>query len=367
MIVKRFSAKTAEEALALAKWELGDEAIILSSGKSRDRWWKIWETGFQVLVATDYPKTVSEKISPAPAVLDETASTATYRERLPEEPPKDARIDDIMTLLQGMDRRLGRLQGFDSPLSEEVYQDLVRQQVSEDWARMLAQEVDPGRDENTAGAIRRIIQSHLKPPAPISVANPTTVVFVGPTGSGKTTTIAKLATYFHLEQKKDLLLISTDTFRVGAVEQLKTYAEIIGVPFEVALRPQDVENIIGRYPDHVILIDTAGHSAHNPLHMGELRTIVQKAGAKEILLTIPATMDGRQMVETATLFGAGLPVKLCVTKRDETVSGGGILSAILTLDWPLAYVTDGQGVPDDIQVAFPQTIVSMVQGDSDND
>ncbi len=378
MIVKRYTGKTAEEALVLAKWELGEEAIILSSGKARDRWWKFWETGYQVLVATDYPTTKTRKgtdsltetphsvVPQADLVLgQEEAAVTAYAattQLIAEEPSPE--LGQVLDLLKGLDRRLDRIEGIPSGRAEEVYEWLIQEEVAESWARRLAHELadteEPELEETLIETVGRVIGEHLAPPAPISVAEPTVVVLIGPTGSGKTTTVAKLAAYFHLEQKKSVLLITTDTYRVAAVEQIKTYAEILGVPIEVAMRPQDIPTIQQKHPAEVVLIDTAGHSVNHALHMAEIQTIVHYAKAREILLTLPATMGATTMVETAHLLARDLAVKLCITKVDEAHHGGAVVSALLSLGWPLAYITDGQGVPDDIRVAFPDTIAQWI-------
>lgn len=376
MIVKRYTGKTAEEALVLAKWELGEEAIILSSGKARDRWWKLWETGYQVLVATDYPTTKERSAGripdatppppPPPVVssLEETAVTAYAATNALMSEERSIELSQVLDLLKGLDRRLDRIEGIPSGRAEEVYEWLIQEEVVDSWARRLAHELAESDDvpegETLEEAVARIIGGHLAPPAPISIAEPTVVVLIGPTGSGKTTTIAKLAAYFHLEQKKTVLLITTDTYRVAAVEHIKTYAEILGVPLEVAMRPQDIPAIQKKHSAEIVLIDTAGHSVNHALHMAEIQTIVQYAKAKEIILTLPATMGPTTMVETAHRLAQDLAVKLCITKVDEAHHGGASVSALLSLGWPLAYITDGQGVPDDIRVAFPDTIAEWI-------
>ncbi len=374
MIVKRYTGKTAEEALILAKWELGEEAIILSSGKARDRWWKFWETGYQVLVATDYPTAKDRdgtRVAEPPPLpqavvssLEETAVTAYASTDALMTEDRSAELSQVLDLLKGLDRRLDRIEGIPAGRAEEVYDWLMQEEVVDNWARRLAHELaqaeDVPDDETLEATITRIVADHLAPPQPISVAEATVVVLIGPTGSGKTTTIAKLAAYFHLEQKKSVLLITTDTYRVAAVEQIKTYAEILGVPLEVAMRPQDIPAMVHKNPADVVLIDTAGHSVNHALYMAEIQTIVQYAKAREILLTLPATMGPTTMVETAHRLAGDRAVKLCITKVDEAHHGGASVSALLSLGWPLAYITDGQGVPDDIRVAFPDTIAQWI-------
>ncbi|MCY0880918.1 MAG: zeta toxin family protein, partial [Firmicutes bacterium] len=177
------------------------------------------------------------------------------------------------------------------------------------------------------------------------------VLFVGPTGSGKTTTIAKLAAQFSLQQQRSVALITTDTYRVAAVEQLRTYADILGVSFHVAMRPSDVAQMVRQTPAELIFIDTAGHSYKHELYQAELRSIAEAAPAQDVILTLPATMQQDLMVETAQHFARNFPLRVAVTKVDETRWGGAVLSALMEMNCPLAYVTTGQRVPDDIAVA----------------
>lgn len=378
MIVKRFTARTAEEALAMAKWELGEDAIILSSGKARDPWWRFWQSGFQVLVATDYTRrsaaTAAQEAAPTMTASAEAipviqvgsvSPVPSHREPAISNEAADYRMDDVIHMLEGLGERLDRMQGIDDPEVEDTYQWLLERHVQDGWARKLAdsvqtmmQEGEFGRDE----ALSEVLEERLGPPQPIALADPATVLFVGPTGSGKTTTIAKLAAYCHLERKKSVLLISTDTFRVAAVEQLKTYSEIIGIPFQVALRPQDIPHILKDRKADVVLIDTAGHSLNHALYMSEIRTVAELSRANDIQLVLPASMDSSLMQETARRFADGLSPKVCFTKVDEVQHIGGLLSCALTLGWPLSYLTDGQNVPDDIQVAFAKTLAMLLKG-----
>ncbi len=379
MIVKRFTGKTAEEALAMAKWELGEDAIILSSGKAREPWWKFWQSGFQVLVATDYSRRngahAAHEAAPTVVAMPEPEMPVVQVSRLAGEdahlagparsPARDSRLDEVIVLLEGLGRKLERIEGRDDENLSEAFHWLTQRGVNEAWALKLAQAATRYRDERgstVAESVRETLLERLAPPAPIALAEPATVLFIGPTGSGKTTTIAKLAAYCRLERQKSVLLISTDTFRVAAVEQLKTYSEIIGVPFQVALRPQDIPRILKDRQWDVVLIDTAGHSLNHALYMSEIRTIAELSRANDIELVLPATMDADLLSETALKFGEGLNPKICITKADEVRYPGAMLSAVLTLGWPLSYITDGQNVPDDIQVAFPETLAGLLKG-----
>lgn len=379
MIVKRFTGRTAEEALAMAKWELGEDAIILSSGKAREGWWKFWQSGFQVLVATDYSRrngnAAAHEAAPTMTIERPEVAPVVQVARVPETPvvpaslapEPDGRIAQVIEMLAGLDQRLERMAAHgDDPSGDETYEWLRSRGVADAWAVKLADTArrfsEDQAELTVAQAVRASLLERLAPPAPIALAQPATVLFIGPTGSGKTTTIAKLAAYCRLERQKSVVLISTDTYRVAAVEQLRTYSDIIGVPFHVALRPQDIPHILQDRQADVVLIDTAGHSLNQSLYMAEIRTIADLSQANDIQLVLPASMDAELMCETALKFGDGLGPKLCFTKTDEVRYPGALLTCALTLGWPMSYITDGQNVPDDIQVAFPETIVNLLEG-----
>ena len=174
-------------------------------------------------------------------------------------------MDHVVKMLEGLEQRLDRMGRGDGDRQDgEAYEWMRTRGILEPWALKLAEVAtryyDSGEYESLTAAVRASLLERLSPPAPIALAEPATVLFIGPTGSGKTTTIAKLAAYCRLERQKSVLLISTDTYRVAAVEQLRTYSEIIGVPFHVALRPQDIPHIMKGRDADVVLIDTAGLS-----------------------------------------------------------------------------------------------------------
>lgn len=373
MVVKRFSGRTAEEALAMAKWEMGENAIVLSSGASRDRWWKVWESGFQVLVAADYPR----HDGGAQSSIEESE---TDQNMSPDSVDKVSQSDDgaswqrMVDLLSGLDQRLERIEvgatragakaGKGTKKGQEhndaIYQALRGQHLPEQWSRQVSQDLIELGEHPLPDAVGKWAAARLSEITPIGGQTPCRVLFAGPTGSGKTTTIAKLAAHLRLVQGKTVTLVTTDTFRVAAAEQLKTYAQILDVPFHVALRPQDLPAILEGRSTDVVLIDTAGRSPYQALYMAELRTIGTLAAVDQVHVVLPATMEGSLMVETARRFGEGLPARLCFTKVDEAQAGGAALGAALSLRWPLSYITNGQHVPDDIHVADPMRLGQWV-------
>ncbi|MCD6239108.1 MAG: flagellar biosynthesis protein FlhF [Thermotogae bacterium] len=189
-------------------------------------------------------------------------------------------------------------------------------------------------------------------PTTLKENSPTIAIFVGATGVGKTTTIAKLAADYYLHRKKKVGIVTIDTYRIAAVDQLKTYSNILGVPMNVAYTPKELEESLeAMRGEDLILIDTAGRSQRNSMHMSELRVYVDICRPDEIYLLLSATTKYTDIKDMIKQFSTLGECKLIFTKLDETTTFGNILNAIYEFDKSLAYVTMGQNVPDDIEVA----------------
>ncbi|MCY0908199.1 MAG: flagellar biosynthesis protein FlhF [Sulfobacillus thermotolerans] len=349
MIVKRFSGQTVEEALIRAKWELGDEAVLLSSGPAKDRWWKVWEKGYHVLAATDYPVSKNSR-----GTLDEPHSAhqvAAGQSQMVEriQTTQDERWDAVLKLLSQVDRKIDQAVPVASGAGE-WYDFLLERELPPEWARRLAQKVpSEGTKESQHEALQRSAAEHLMIQPVLPLTRPQAVIVViGPTGAGKTTTIAKLATYARLELGRSVLLVTTDTYRVAAVEQLKTFGGILDVPVAVANRPQDLPAIIREHSPEVVFVDTPGHSLSQPMQIRQSQSVMKYAHATDVLLCMPATASRSLFVKTAQTLAGDHAVSLCLTKVDEVLSPGTVLGALMDLQWPLAYIAHGQNVPEDI-------------------
>lgn len=190
------------------------------------------------------------------------------------------------------------------------------------------------------------------------------VVLVGPTGVGKTTTIAKLAGRLALIEKKKVGLITIDTYRIGAVEQLKTYAEIMNIPFKVVITLKEMENAVSELEDcDVILIDTTGRSSKNTMQISELRAFTQKVNADHIALVISGTTKNRDIQTIINGYSEIGYEKIIITKLDETSSYGCIYNIIKKAQKPIAYITTGQNVPDDIRIPLKSEISKLILGE----
>ncbi|MCL6588497.1 MAG: flagellar biosynthesis protein FlhF [Firmicutes bacterium] len=211
---------------------------------------------------------------------------------------------------------------------------------------------------------KQVLTSRLMFSEPIQTVNSgeqQIVALIGPTGVGKTTTIAKLAANFNLFEGKKVGLITIDTYRIAAVEHLKTYGDIINLPVEVVYTPSEINQSIQNLRDcNLILIDTAGRSPHNQVMMDELKKFLAHSQIGLILLVISATTKYQDMISIAENFSRIAYTHLVFTKLDETFSLGPVVSLAWKIRRPISYLTTGQNVPDDIEVAKPEKLISQL-------
>ncbi len=190
---------------------------------------------------------------------------------------------------------------------------------------------------------------------------PLTIALLGPTGVGKTTTIAKIAAMYKLRQGRRVGLVTSDTYRIAAVEQLRTYANIIGLPLKVAMTPGDMSAAVESLADcDVILVDTAGRSQHDAARIDELAAAVDAAAPHERFLVLSSTSAESVLHKTAQRFAALSPTGLILTKLDEAVQFGVVPNMLRATGLTLAMVTTGQEVPDDIEVASADRLARLV-------
>lgn len=214
-------------------------------------------------------------------------------------------------------------------------------------------------------AFTKILNGYFKESQPFAFnENKKVLMFIGPTGVGKTTTLAKLAANMVLTEKKKVGLITSDTYRIAAIEQLKTYSEIIGVPLAIIYSPNEIQKSINSYIDkEIIMVDTAGRSHKDKYQLVELKSLLSSGGNYETYLVISATTKFSDCIDIIKSYNFLDDYKLIFTKLDETNSLGLLLNIAYVTGKSVSYVTTGQSVPDDIEIADNSKIINCLLGE----
>jgi flagellar biosynthesis protein FlhF len=265
---------------------------------------------------------------------------------------------------------------------EQAYARLIEQEVARDLAdriladveRELSASADAGSTPTEAG-VRQAIERRLAALLPEDGTDPFRILpgrngharriaFVGPTGVGKTTTLAKFAAQLSLKRGLRVGIVAADTYRIAAVDQLRTYAEILNLPVAVANSPADAARACDSLGDvDVILIDTAGRSQNDRMKLAELRAFLAAAAPDETHLVLSATAGARTLSREAESFGALGIDRLVLTKLDEAASFGTLVSLIERIGKRVSFFTNGQEVPDHMEVARGRRLATLVMGD----
>jgi flagellar biosynthesis protein FlhF len=266
----------------------------------------------------------------------------------------------------------------DGGLSDDLFRmftRLIDAEVHEEHARnLLFDAQQAGVFSSTGGAssaterLQSLVESQLRCTGGISLiaGQRRVVAVVGPTGVGKTTTIAKLAANLHLSEKRRIGLITIDTFRVGGVDQLRTYAEVIGLPMRSASTATELVQALDEFSDcELVLIDSAGRSPRDEQRIQELRDLLSDASIDEIHLVLNLSSSHRSLMSLVERFRVLRPTHLILSKLDEAGGLGAIYSAARGADLPLSYFTTGQAVPDDIEPARASRAARWITGQDD--
>ncbi len=315
-----------------------------------------------------------KRINLDPATIKKTATRAADISSDISQEMVRGEISQLRQLVENLVREQRQLHAPQMPEQLfDIYLDLIQREVADEIAKELIQEVQrdmTGNQIMSADLVRQKIVNVLD--NIISTAGPIcenldgrarVVVLIGPTGVGKTTSIAKIAANLKLRQNKKVGLITIDTYRIGAVDQLRMYAQIIDVPLQVVLTPSDLRGAIDAMSDKdVILIDTAGRSQNDELKMHELKTFLNAAQPDEIHLVISSTANQSHMLSAVEKFKSLGVDRIILTKLDEAISFGVILSVMKKMNASISYITTGQSVPDDIEVAVGRKLARMLLG-----
>lgn len=375
MKIKRFVANDMQEALAKIKSALGNDAIILQARRFRKGGiFGLFGRSFvEVTAAVDENNQHSRPRYEMPLLPQNIA--ALPKAELDSDLKSDLKkeIEELKTLvgemIDDLETKTSLTVAYPKNF-QRIYKILVENEVEEKLARKIVSDalemIAPAlwQDyEEILKIVEKLIVKRI-PVRPITFCKENEkkrIALVGPTGVGKTTTIAKLAAIFAMMKKKKIALATVDTYRIAAVDQLRTFAEIISVPFEVAYTPRELGDALRRHQDkELILIDTAGRNPLNELHMSEIKSFLELYNDIEIFLVLSATTKYTDLMETICRF-SHLPIKqLIFTKLDETNHYGALLNIANKTKKAIAYITTGQNVPDDIEVPDPEKIAKLL-------
>jgi flagellar biosynthesis protein FlhF len=402
MELRTFRAPTMREALAQVRRELGPEAAILHTREVRARrlfGWLAGPTQIEVTaaVAVNVPSRLpasrpadakpvfsasrplagrgipAAKCEPDSSGLDLTS----YSPRSPQHGSWPTEVQNQLSNLHAMVQELCRRspRGPHADLPEELFRlfaELIEADLSEEIARELVDRIRREVPRHALGdammlraRVARMIEAELAIAGPIAITpgRRRLAALVGPTGVGKTTTIAKLAANFRLREKRQVGLITVDTYRIAAVEQLRTYADIIDLPMRVASTPREMREAVAQMSNlDLILMDTAGRSPKDEVKLQELRAFLNEAEAEEVHLVLSGGASEKTLLQTAERFAAVGTTALILTKLDEAPSLGHVLALLRSSRLPVSYLTNGQNVPDDIETAEAARMAGLILG-----
>lgn len=414
MEIKKFTAPTQSEALLKAKEEMGPELVIMNIKTIRPKGIKrlfskpVVEltAALEEQPAMDNGEELLEEIKkiqkkhkmPETPVYTresierkaEKEEKSFHRDIIYDDPEEDSKgheaIEEKLDTLQELIEQQMK-EKTEEPKEEKEGEDagkacieLIRRQllaaeVREEYIDVLIDEIrgtlkkDVTVDNILAGIYQKIVLK-LGQTSTIRLSREHCrfVFFVGPTGVGKTTTIAKIASSFHLKKKAKTMLITSDTYRIAAVEQLKTYANIMGISLKVVYSPAEMKEAYEEYKDYdLVLIDTAGRSHKDKQQQEDIMQLVEAVPEeyREVYLVLSATTKYRDLVKITESYKGIGNFRFIFTKLDETDAIGNVFNLRMLTGNELSYVTWGQNVPEDIGVINPQKIAKQLLGGND--
>jgi flagellar biosynthesis protein FlhF len=369
MRLKTYVVNNVTEAIPKIKKDLGEDALILNTKKIKTGGFLgfFQKEQLEVIAAAEpeteeKPKKASYRTLPAPKeqVLDSSESNSELMKELKSIKQFMMRSIEEDKLPEAL--RAVNLQFIKEEITPEIQTELFAD-------LMAAMEEHPDYTEQQVRKLTRtkiIDLIHKRQTAPED-KNPEIICFIGPTGVGKTTSIAKIAADYMLREDKKVGLITSDTYRIAAVEQLRTYASILNIPIQVVESAADLSLAMDELKDcDIVLMDTAGRNYQQKQYIEDLEALLKDKDKIQINLVLSLTSKYEDMKKIIDNFQTITMDQLLLTKKDETSSSGAILNLIYHYSLPIPFIANGQNVPDDIITVTPELIADFVLGEDDN-
>ena len=387
MVIKKFSAPTMRDAMYKVKQELGDDAIILKSEKvSKGGLFDFSETKYEyeITAAIDRApiKTYTQKKQiKIPSQKEKTAVSASgsSNTNLMNQMDNKFKVIDLKSDLKKIESKLDGMAKHikynempnlpDSliPYYIRMKESSVDENIIKDLLMNLYMNFKGSEFSDTKLIEKTLLELICDKLTLARVdekrvyTGPKVIALVGPTGVGKTTTLAKMAFNSNFFGNKKIGLITADTYRISAVDQLKTYSNITQIPLEIIYQPEQIKKALNRFNDFdVVLVDTAGRSQRNVKQLSELKQILYEGGIVDVCLVLSMTTRSKDQDDILKRFGAINFNRLIFTKLDETSGYGSLLNASVKYNIPISILTFGQNVPDDIEYANKKKIAQMI-------
>ncbi|MDY0131271.1 MAG: flagellar biosynthesis protein FlhF [Desulforegulaceae bacterium] len=381
MNVKTFRGRSVQQAVSMIKAEIGPDAVILSTKRvPKNRTNPYGEQVFEVTASMPEKESSIKSRKFVSSGQSKFCPKKDFKNSLEDfdfkAAGKKGSNDDVFNEIQSLKDLLFTFQKnenvpeyvFRFPGASSVYSKLVESGLSSSLSgKIIKRAYSMEKNlKSTPDSFRKRVFEDI-----VSMIDTKNIfegqgqryasAFIGPTGVGKTTTIAKIAADLTINQGKKVGLVSVDNYRIGALEQLKTYAAILGVPFMPAFDRAELEKVLSRMRSRdVILIDTAGVGSYDAEKLNELKKIFSDSVSVSSHLVMSLTSSRENLKEAALKFSELAPSSYIFTKMDEVKNKGHILDQIDYMDLPVSFVTNGQRVPEDIEKATPKLILKKI-------
>ena len=397
MTIKKFSGKTKEEAIAKAKAEFGEGAVVMNVKEVKPSGFFQFFKGvtYEVTAAIEEKDkyvginlSADEKIT-LPPISQQTAKMSSVKLQIAE-PVAASTVssEDIEKRLESISNMIEKkFQAQEDKESTEkmvqnsenfkfmkiLYRTLLDNEVDEKYVNQILEEAEKIANSNNSvdvvlsNVYQKMILKFGEPNCiDTEGKKPKIIFFIGPTGVGKTTTIAKIASKYKVEQDRKVAFLTADTYRIAATEQLHIYANILDAPMSIVYSAQELNQAIAKVSDNdLIFVDTAGFSHRNETQRMDTRNLIDgldEQYEREIFLVLSATTKYKDLLEIVDSYREIAEYKLIFTKLDETSSYGNLLNIRLYSGADLSYMANGQNVPDDIEEFNAQMIVKQLLG-----